>query len=276
MAHIAAINVYPVKACRGIALDRARVLATGFEHDREWLIVTPEDRFLTQRDDPRLALIGTALTEGALELSVPDGAKISVPLDMTGDGREVTIWRDRCAAYDAGAHAATFLSDFLKRAVRLVRFDPAGRRVSSPEWTRGAEGLSKFADAFAWLIISEASLADLNSRLPAALPMNRFRPNIVLGGVNAFDEDRVHEFVADGVRLRAVKPCTRCVVTTTDQASGTRDGDEPLRTLRQFRFDRQLKGVTFGQNLILIAGSGRELRVGQSLALDLKAPALNA
>jgi uncharacterized protein YcbX len=160
--------------------------------------------------------------------------------------------------------------------VRLVRFDPAGRRVSSPEWTQGVEGLAKFADAFAWLIVSEASLQDLNARLSAPLPMNRFRPNIVLGGVDPFDEDRVHEFVADGVRLRAVKACARCVVTTTNQATGTRDGDEPLRTLREFRFDRRLKGVTFGQNLILIDGAGAELRVGQSVALEWKAPVADA
>jgi uncharacterized protein YcbX len=274
MAHVAAINVYPVKGCRGIALERARILATGFEHDREWLIVAPEGRFLTQREEPRLALIETSLTPANLQLRTPAGEALQIPLEMTGERVEVTCWRDRCAAFDAGARAAAFLSDFFGRSVRLVRFDPDGRRVSSPEWTGGAVGLSKFADAFAWLIISEASLADLNSRLPAPLPMNRFRPNIVLGGVGAFDEDRVHEFVTEGgARLRAVKPCARCVVTTTDQQTGTRDGEEPLRTLRQFRFDRQLKGVTFGQNLILIAGSGQELRVGQSLALDWKSVA---
>jgi uncharacterized protein YcbX len=270
MAHIAALNIYPVKACRGIALDRALVLATGFEHDREWLIVTSEGRFLTQREEPRLALIETALTPSTLELRVPNGASLQVPLGMTGERIEVTCWRDRCAAFDAGSQIAASLSDYLGRSVRLVRFDPAGRRVSSAEWTQGVEGFAQFADAFAWLVISEASLDDLNARLPSPLPMNRFRPNIVLGGVGAFDEDRVHEFVADGVRLRAVKPCTRCVVTTTDQATGTRDGEEPLKTLRQFRFDRQLKGVAFGQNLILISGVGRELSVGQSLALEWK------
>jgi uncharacterized protein len=270
MAHVAALNVYPVKGCRGIALERARIFATGFEHDREWLIVTAEGRFLTQREEPRLALIETSLTSTTLGLHVPGQGTLQIPLDMTGERMEVTVWKDRCAAFDAGSRAAACLSDFLGRAVRLVRFDPEGRRLSSPEWTQGVEGFSKFADGFAWLITSEASLADLNSRLPAPLPMNRFRPNIVLGGVGAFDEDRVHEFVADGVRLRAVKPCARCVVTTTDQATGMRDGEEPLRTLRQFRFDRGLKGVTFGQNLILIAGNGQELRVGQGLSLEWK------
>jgi uncharacterized protein YcbX len=270
MPHIAALNIYPIKGCRGIVLDRARVLATGFEHDREWMIVTAEGRFLTQREEPRLALIQTTLSRSALTLTVPEGAAMKIPLEMTGERVEVTVWRDRCTALDAGPRAAELLSDFLGRPVRLVRFDPEGRRVSAPEWTQGVEGITQFADGFAWLIASEASLTDLNSRLPAPLPMNRFRPNIVLGGVAAFDEDRVHEFVADGVRLRAVKPCARCVVTTTDQSTGTRDGDEPLRTLRQFRFDRQLKGVTFGQNLILIAGAGRDLSVGQNIALDWK------
>src|SRR5262245_12165374 len=103
MAHISALNIYPVKACRGIALDRARVLTTGFEHDREWLIVTPEGRFLTQREEPRLALVETALTQTTLELRVPSGATLQVPLDLTGDHVEVICWRDRCAAFDAGS-----------------------------------------------------------------------------------------------------------------------------------------------------------------------------
>lgn len=267
MARIAAINVYPVKSCRGIACERALVTATGFEHDREWLIVRPDGRFITQREEPRLALIETALSDELLRLRVSSDQELAVPLTTRGKEVEVTCWRDRCAAFDAGEDAAAFLTQHLEKPVRLVRFDARRKRVSNREWTGEVEAFSQFADAFAWLAISQASLDDLNSRLPEPLPMNRFRPNIVLEGLPPFGEDRVHELLGDAVRLRAVKPCTRCIVTTTNQATGRRDGEEPLRTLRQFRFDRGLAGVTFGQNLILIDGAGRELRVGQKLAV---------
>jgi uncharacterized protein YcbX len=263
---ITALNVYPVKGCRGIALDSARVAATGFEHDREWLIVRPDGRFMTQREDPRLALIETALPDNeALLLRTPAGDELRVPLAAQGREVEVTCWKDRCAAFDAGAEAEEFLTRYLGAPYRLVRFDTRRKRPSNPQWTPGVEALNKFSDGFPWLLISEASLEDLNSRLGRKLPMNRFRPNIVVSGLEAFGEDRLHDLTGGGVRLRRAKGCARCIVTTTDQATGTRDGDEPLRTLAQFRFDRELKGVIFGQNMILIEGLGGQLRVGQEL-----------
>ena len=270
MVRITALNVYPVKGCRGIALDSARIGATGFEHDREWLIVRPDGRFMTQREEPRLALIETALLESdasgaALRLRVPGGAELRASCDAQGKEVEVTCWKDRCAAFDAGDEAAEFLTSYLGAPYRLVRFDTRRKRPSGLEWTQGREALNQFSDAFPWLLISEASLEDLNSRLTRKLPMNRFRPNIVVSGLPPFGEDQLHELAGEGVRLRRAKPCTRCIVTTTDQATGTRDGDEPLRTLVKFRFDRTLKGVIFGQNLILIEGLGARLRVGQEL-----------
>lgn len=265
MIRITALNVYPVKGCRGIALDSARVAATGFEHDREWLIVRPDGRFMTQREEPRLALIETALTGDALQLRVPGGAELRAPFDAPGKEVEVTCWKDSCAAFDAGDAAAEFLTRYLDAPYRLVRFDARRKRPSNAQWTPGIEALNQFSDGFPWLLISEASLEDLNSRLVRKLPMNRFRPNIVVSGLPPFGEDDIHELTATGVRLRRAKPCARCIVTTTDQASGTRDGDEPLRTLAQFRFDRNLKGVLFGQNLILVDGVGAQLRVGQEL-----------
>jgi uncharacterized protein len=265
MIRITALNVYPVKGCRGIALDSARVAATGFEHDREWLIVRPDGRFMTQREDPRLALIEPTLADEALQLRVPGGVELRVPFDAQGKEVEVTCWKDRCAAFDAGDEAAAFLTRYLGAPYRLVRFDARRKRLSNAQWTPGVEALNQFTDGFPWLLISEASLEDLNSRLSRQLPMNRFRPNIVVNGLSPFGEDRVHELVADGVRLRRAKPCARCIVTTTDQATGTRDSDEPLRTLAKFRFDRELKGVLFGQNMILIDGVGEQLRVGQEL-----------
>jgi uncharacterized protein len=264
---ITALNVYPVKGCRGIALDSARIAAAGFEHDREWLITRPDGRFMTQREEPRLALIETAVNGDALRLRVPDGSELSMALDSRGREVEVTCWKDRCAAFDAGEAAAEFLTRYLGAPYRLVRFDGRRKRLSNAQWTPGVEAQNQFSDGFPWLLISEASLADLNARLSRKLPMNRFRPNIVVSGLPPFGEDRLHELTGEGVRLRRAKPCARCIVTTTDQARGTRDGDEPLRTLAKFRFDRELKGVTFGQNMILIDGLGAQLRVGQELAL---------
>lgn len=265
MPHITALNVYPVKSCRGIALTQARLTETGFQHDREWLVTTPDGKFITQRERPLLAQIETALNGDQLVLRNPKGAELALPLNTTGHEVEVTCWRDRCAAFDAGDEAAAWLTEHLGKPSRLVRFDQRRKRPSATEWTQGVEALNQFSDGFPWLLISQASLDELNTRLKQPLPMNRFRPNIVVDGLAPFGEDEVHEFVAGNVRLRAVKPCTRCAITTTDQLTGERISEEPLKTLKEFRFDRGLRGVTFGQNMVLASGLGSELKVGQRL-----------
>lgn len=273
MVRIAALNVYPVKSCKGIALDQARMAITGIEHDRQWLIVKPNGQFVTQREQPRLALVRTALTQSALELEVAGLGAITIPFDHQGTSVEVTCWRDRCAAFDAGDEAAAWLEAHLGTPHRLVRFDPSRKRPASADWTAGVEALNQFSDGFPFLVIGTASLDDLNTRLEQPLPMNRFRPNIVIEGLPAYAEDDVHELSGDGVVLRIVKPCARCAITTTDQVSGARVGDEPLRTLRSYRFSRELKGVLFGQNVILVRGAGRTLRVGEELETVMKSAA---
>jgi len=265
MPHITALNIYPVKSCRGIALTQARLTETGFEHDRAWLVTTPEGKFLTQRERPLLAQIETALIDDQLVLRKPNGADLKLPLNMTGPEVEVTIWKDRNAAFDAGEAAATWLTEHLGKPSRLVRFDQRRKRASAAEWTQGLDAFNQFSDGFPWLLISQASLDELNARLSQPLPMNRFRPNIVVDGLAPFGEDDVNEFIAGDVRLRVAKPCARCIVTTTDQTTGERMGEEPLKTLKEFRFDRGLRGVTFGQNMMLVSGLGSELKVGQRL-----------
>lgn len=263
MVQVTGLNIYPVKSCRGIALSQARLTETGFEHDREWLVITPEGRFLTQRERPLLAQVETALTDDQLVLRKPKGADLAVPLNLTGRELEVTIWRDKAAAFDAGDEAATWLTEHLGKPARLVRFDKRRKRASNAEWTGGVEALTQFADGYPWLLISQGSLDELNRRMQTPLPMNRFRPNIVVDGLPPFGEDSVDEFVAGEVRLKVVKPCDRCVITTTDQITGERSSDEPLKALKEFRFDRNLRGVLFGQNMILTGGVGNELKVGQ-------------
>jgi hypothetical protein len=184
---------------------------------------------------------------------------------LRGGETQVTVWRDRCRAFEQGEPAARWLSTLLGRPVRLVRFDPAQRRLSDTAWTGTLEAPNRFSDGFALLAISLASLADLNARLPAPLPMDRFRPNLVLDGLPPYGEDLLADLVAGEITLRRVKPCTRCSITTTNQATGTVEGEEPLRTLRSYRWDKALRGVTFGQNLVVVSGAGARLRVGLQL-----------
>jgi uncharacterized protein YcbX len=264
MFSIAALHVYPVKSCRGIALAQAELTPRGLRHDREWMVVTPEGRFLTQRELPRLALITPDLDDTMLRLQAPAAGAVGVPLDAV-DARPstVTVWDDTVLARDQGDAAAQWLSDFLRRSVRLVRFDPAQRRETDPAWSAGRPGESAFSDGYPVLVLSRASLDDLNVRLPRALPMNRFRPNLVLDGCEPYAEDSLRLMHSGPVTLRLVKPCTRCVITTTEQSTAERDGDEPLRTLRSYRWRPELRGVIFGQNAIVDrAGT---LRVGDAV-----------
>lgn len=276
-ATIAALHVYPVKGCRGIAVARARVAARGLVAvagstalgDREWMIVDPDGRFVTQREKPRLALIETRFGSDALVLAMPGIAPLIMPLETRGGPqREVVVWRSQVVARDAGDAAADWLAAVLGIDVRLVRFDAAEIRHCNPQYAGDSGAHTAFADGYPLLAIGEASLADLNARLDAAgaaaLPMNRFRPNVVLAGLEPYDEDHVDTIAADGVTLKLVKPCTRCQVTTTDQDTA-RVGSEPLATLAGYRMNAALAGVTFGMNAIVLAGEGRELAVGSDV-----------
>ena len=266
MITLAALFTYPVKSCRGTEHKSVLLEEAGLAHDREWMFVTSDGRFLTQREEPRLARVDAMVQHGRLTLSADGAGEVRVPLDVAGSRGEVTIWRDRVSALDQGDEPAAWISALLGRDARLVRIDPAARRRCDPAWTADAEAHSRFPDGYPLLVVSRASLDDLNSRLPAPLPMDRFRPNLVLDGLPPYGEDEVHEFTAHGIRLRAVKPCIRCSITTTDQTAGVVTGEEPLRTLKSYRWDAALHGVKFGQNAIVIEGAGTRLEVGMPLA----------
>ena len=253
MITIASLFVYPVKSCRGIGLPQARLTPRGLQYDREWMVVSRDGRFLTQREAPRLALVGTALHDARLELSAPDLPRLVVPLQRPAHAAsvEVTVWRDHVLAVDEGRAAADWFSKHLRRDVRLVRFDDARPRATDPAWSQGLAGTSAFADGYPVLVLSRASLDDLNARLPSPLPVDRFRPNVLLDGCAPYAEDVIGALESEQMRLRIVKPCTRCVITTTDQATAVPQGDEPLRTLKTYRWDAVLHGVKFGQNAIV-------------------------
>lgn len=266
-ARIASLHVYPVKSCRGIDLQRSRVTATGLEWDRRWMIVDGNGRFVTQRETPRLAGITTAIGT-TLRLAAAGLQDLVIEPQHDGARREVRIWGDVVVGVDAGDEAADWLLAALGAPLRLVRIDEAARRDADPEFAGPGPNPVAFTDAYPFLVISKASLEDLNLRLPTPLPMNRFRPNIVIEGVPAYAEDALTVFRFGPVAIRGVKRCTRCVITTTDQDSCIRDASqEPLRTLKGYRYDKALRGVVFGQNCIIEAGVGERLAVGAELTI---------
>ncbi|HWG75185.1 MAG TPA: MOSC N-terminal beta barrel domain-containing protein [Steroidobacteraceae bacterium] len=264
-ATIASLHCYPVKSARGVELSEAQLTSAGIAHDRRWMVVTPEGRFLTQRELPRLALVRPVLTDRELTLCAADFPPLRLSLEQPQRRMPVQIWKDECPGLDEGDAAAQWLQQVLRRDCRLVRFDPQHRRLSSRHWTGSLEAENRFSDGFPLLVIGSASLADLNARLDRPLPMNRFRPSIVLDGLGPYEEDRIDELYCDELRLRIVKPCARCIITTTDQDTAQVEGEEPLRTLKRYRFDHELRGVLFGQNAVIVAGVHALLRCGQSL-----------
>ena len=276
---IARLFVYPVKSCAGIDVQQALLTETGLDLDRAWMVVDSQGMFLTQRSLPRMALIRPQLKSDELVLRAPGMLALHVAIDAVEAPATVTVWRDTVPAWDMGPVAAQWFSDFLGQPCRLVRFDPEHRRLSSLEWTGGVEVPNQFADGFPLLVTSEASLQDLNVRLAAeghaTVGMERFRPNVVLAGVDAHDEDRVDMIHVEGdgttdVHLQPVKPCARCPIPDIDPATAESHpsvGD----TLRTYRQDKRLDGaITFGMNAIVRSGVGQWLRVGQRMAADLR------
>lgn len=266
---VRALSVYPVKSCRGIAFTRVQVTERGLLRDREWMVVESAgnpQRFLTQREIPALALIETALTPDALVLRASRMGEASVTFGAAGPLRPVVVWRDTVPAIDEGDEVASWLSEFLGSKVRLVRFDHRMRRMCNPEFAGESGAHTQFADGYPLLVIGSRSLADLNCRLEqkgvAALPMNRFRPNVVVDGLEPYDEDHIRALRFGDVELRLVKPCARCQVTTTDQETA-QVGIEPLRTFAGYRHNSRVDGVAFGMNAIIECGAGSELTVGE-------------
>ncbi|MBF0278339.1 MAG: MOSC domain-containing protein [SAR324 cluster bacterium] len=243
---LAEINIYPIKSAAGISLKSALAENRGLEHDRRWLLIDQNNRFVTQREFPRMALISTAFSETELEVEAPGMNRISIPAPQQLDSLLVTIWKNECFAVSAGKEAGAWFSEFLEAPVQLVYMQDEVRRPINPDYAKPGDHVS-FADAYPYLLIAEASLDDLNSRLEKPLPMNRFRPNLVVSGCRSFEEDQWKRIRIGRIEFRVVKACDRCVVTTIDQIS-TAKAREPLRTLAQYR---KMDGkVFFGQNLI--------------------------
>jgi uncharacterized protein YcbX len=279
MAILSELNLYPIKSCAGIALTEANVTLAGLAahgvHDREWMLVDADGQFLSQREFPRMALLVPRIDGAVLEVAAPGMAPLRLPLAQPAGAapRQVRIWDDTVDAADCGDAAGAWFSQVLGSRCRLVRFRPDVARPTSTKWTGGIPAQARFADGYPLLLAGTASLDDLNRRLAAAgraaLPMNRFRPNVVVDGIGAFEEDYVESFGAGGIELRPVKPCGRCPIPSIDQATG-RPGPDPLDILQAYRANPRMDGaICFGMNCIVGAGAGGRLYVGQQLDVTL-------
>ena len=253
---------YPIKSCRGTALHEATVDQRGIAFDRRWMIVDAAGNFLSQRELPRMALIAPGLAGDAMEVIAPDVTPLAVPLESSGAEVEVTVWDDRCTAIDEGPEAARWFSAFLGIPCRLVRTSDTSMRQVDQTYASAGDQVG-FADGFSFLLTSHASLEELNRRLPQPLPMNRFRPNIVIDAASPFEEDAWRTVRIGAITFTVAKPCARCAITTTDQLTAERS-KEPLRTLATFR-NVPGKGVMFGQNLV--HHDTGVLRIGETVAV---------
>jgi len=250
MPTVASLHHYPLKSAGGVASTAARVERRGLAGDRRWMLVDAASTFLSQRTYPRLALIGVEATSEGLRLSAPGQPTLSVPTPGAAAKRlPVEVWGDTVEAALAPAAAHAWCAAHLDADVRLVYMPPESRRAVDANYAVHSGDVVSFADGYPLLLTTTASLADLNTRLDTPLPMDRFRPNVVVSGADAWAEDTWRRLRMGEVTLRAVKPCGRCAITTIDQQTATR-GKEPLTTLAYFRRDPATGKVNFGWNLI--------------------------
>lgn len=281
MAILSEINLYPIKSCAGMALRSATVTRAGLMteqiYDREWMVVDEHGRAMTQREHPRMALIVPKLKADTMELRAPGMLRLEIELGLPdpelAPTLQVQVWDDTVLAYDCDATTAAWFTNFLGVPCRLARFHAKAQRAVSTTWTNGVEATTLFSDGYPILVAGAASLDDVNRKLVAAgrdaLPMNRFRPNIVIAGVEAFEEDYAESLRIGDVTLKPVKPCPRCPMPSIDQATGT-FGPDPLEIMQGYRAKDVLDGaICFGMNAIVLDGDGQRLTVGQEIEVEL-------
>jgi len=240
------INIFPLKSARGLSVSVSRVGAFGPEYDRRWMLVDQSGHFLTQRKYPQMSLIDVALTEQGLQFQAPAMEELLVARPEVGESRLVTVWKDQYEARDAGEVAANWFSRFLDIPCRLVYMPDETFRPINPKYVRHRQPVS-FADGFPFMLISEASLDDLNSRLEQPVEMKRFRPNLVVRGCEPYEEDYWRRVRIGMIEFEVVKPCSRCAIPNINPATGVRER-EPYLTLASYRTNDF--GVCFGQNLV--------------------------
>ena len=263
MLQIKQINIFPIKSLGAIRPDSATLSDRGLTLDRRRMLVDPTGRFVTQRQQPIMSQLAVELEGDSLRITDRRGGceHLVVPLECTGATCDVTVFNDTCHAHVYSDDINDWFSDRLGIPVRLVYMPDDADRPIDPDYSINDEQVS-FADNYQVLIIGEASLTDLNSRLAEPVSMDRFRPNLVFTGGDAFAEDRWKCIRVGDVEFHAVKLCPRCVLTTVDPET-SKMGREPLKTLASYRtFDG---GAMFGQNLL--HGNKGTIRVGDRIEL---------
>jgi len=256
---VSSLIYYPIKACRGIEVESIEVERMGLANDRRMMVVTENGDFLTQREYPRLAWVAPTIDNDVLTLSARDYDAIQIPVQKSGVPVLVNVWSSKNVhAVDQGDEAAQWFSEWLGKSVRLVHIADGFQRRLNPQYAVIADDHTGFADGYPILLISEESLADLNTRLVSPLPMNRFRPNVVVKGCEPYAEDAWNKIYSGNVELAIVKPCARCEVTTIDKETLVRS-KEPLKTLGRYR--KHALGAIFGQNIIPLNGGRLSVRM---------------
>lgn len=246
MLQVSELYIYPVKSLGGIPLDNAEITDRGFKYDRRWMLIDDNNRFLTQRAHHIMALFKLQLTTEGILVQFQDDS-FTIPFEPeTATTTQVTVWEDTCSATIVSEAANTWFSEKMQLSCQLVYMPDNSHRKVETAYAKNEEIVS-FADGYPFLLIGQASLDELNGRLTDAVPMNRFRPNIVFTGGTPFQEDEMHQFRIGDVDFFGVKRCGRCVMTTVDQQTAIK-GQEPLRTLASYRTSN--KKVLFGQNLL--------------------------
>jgi uncharacterized protein YcbX len=253
---------YPIKSCGGTHVAQADIVPTGLAHDRRWMVVNADGLFVTQRERPELALVTPTVDGDELVLHAPGMEAASVPFGARRELLTVEIFGERYPALATTDIADRWFSAYLKAPHRLVAFDDGILRKGGVQYPSRDEAPTMFPDNFGILAISEASLADVNGRMSAGVPMNRFRPNIVLSGLQAFEEDYLTRITAPDAILRFVDLCFRCNLTTIDQETSS-IGEEPLKTLMSYRVDPKTSGVKFGAYFSIDGDGTGQLRVGE-------------
>lgn len=267
MFSVTQLYVYPVKSLAGIPLQSAQIGERGFQYDRRWMLIDEDNQFITQRKIGALALLDTGINDQYLSIKHRKQSQLgslNVPLETDAYARlNVQIWDDTCEALAVSQAADEWLSTALQFPVRLVYIPDDAPRQVEPDRVQIPMNVG-FADAYPYLLIGESSLEDLNQRLVEPVPMNRFRPNIVFSGAAPYQEETWSDLLIGGLPFRGVKPCGRCILTTTDQNTGLRHtGGDPLKTLASYRSAGNK--VLFGMNLITL-GEG-VIHVGDELVV---------
>lgn len=282
---ISEINIYPIKSLKGLSLESSRVEKRGLRFDRRWMLTDRDGMFFTQRETPKMATIAVRVDSGQLIVDSERAGILNIPFEPDrGHGQDVTVWHSNVAGLVYNGEVSEWFSDVLGRSCQLVLMPESSERHVSEQFDQGNDIVS-FADGYPLMMLGEGSLAEVNERLQenyrdadmdVRVPMNRFRPNLVVKGSDPFAEDRWAKIRVGEAIFRVVKPCGRCVMTTVDQARGEFDGKEPLKTMASFRMAKDVfpttfeelgqtaNAVLFGENLIP-ENPGATIRVGDEV-----------